>query len=300
MSSLISGLTVLSSVGVDLHKRLLKSVGLTKSLLKSSDAPSIRPYEIFRPNPRWSRLESSDLKILGVPGFRNIAEHIVHFEIPSDILQTFHAHNSVQFPSSKEESMRMDEIFNAETLPLINTFVGNAVAFFPDDYKAVIAKSRLGEESTVYDKRYASYMGLHVDNWCEPKIDLMRRNKSAVRIFVNLGTEARDLNFINLTLAQILEIMQSHEKIEAFRSANNPIQLCHAFMENFPEYPVVQLEVYPGEGCVVPVCNIIHDGYTLYKSEPDVNLTLTSQGFCLRESFLASFISKDTLSSCCL
>lgn len=101
--------------------------------------------------------------------------------------------------------------------------------------------------------------GLHVDNG--EGASLIDRKTANNRLMVNLGEESRYFLFINLPLQTIYEIA-FNSKVNQHESSLGTSRIGLLFMERFPNYPVVRLEVKPGEAYIAPTANIIHDGST--------------------------------------
>ena len=49
--------------------------------------------------------------------------------------------------------------------------------------------------------------------------------------------------------------------------------LGQAFMQRYPDYPVIKVRVAPGEAYIAPTENMIHDASTVAKRVPDLHLT---------------------------
>jgi hypothetical protein len=79
---------------------------------------------------------------------------------------------------------------------------------------------------------------------------------------INLGDEASAVVFLNLGPAQF------HE------SAEPPPARARAFLTTYPDYPLVQLALQPGEGFWLPHGPLILDGDTRGRTEIDVRLEI--------------------------
>jgi radical SAM protein with 4Fe4S-binding SPASM domain len=112
-------------------------------------------------------------------------------------------------------------------------------------------------------------VGLHVDS--RPESAPRARVQAPNRINVNLSREPRRLIFLNLSLQQIIARLPADV---VNNPANNPTDLARAFMRSFPRYPVLSLEIQPGEGYIAPTENMIHDGYTGQMASPDATLSV--------------------------
>src|SRR5205807_3464882 len=118
------------------------------------------------------------------------------------------------------------------------------------------------------DKFDARRIGLHLDGWSELPAD--QRSDAPNRLCVNLGDEARRLLFINLPLRQLMaHLMAAGSNLQG----SGPTDIGRLFMRTFPSYPVVSVEVHPGEAYIAPTEDVIHDGASDRMKAADVTLT---------------------------
>jgi hypothetical protein len=112
--------------------------------------------------------------------------------------------------------------------------------------------------TTVDDERV--YIGLHVDNWYQQ--DLLSRADSPNRICINVSEEARYLLLMNVPLRMMFTMLAGEEDEVRLHPgiAGTPLGL--AFMQTFPDYPVLKLRIEPGEAYLAPTENLVHDGCT--------------------------------------
>lgn len=132
-----------------------------------------------------------------------------------------------------------------------------------------IVARKPGFLTTTFNYTAGKFIGLHLDNFF--KRDLVDRPSSPNRICINLGSEPRFLIFVNLTLHKCHELLNAAGLRE--NCMNDPRRgLPELFMKRFPEYPVVQLRIDPGEAYIAPTENLIHDSTTLGLKSMDVSL----------------------------
>jgi hypothetical protein len=86
---------------------------------------------------------------------------------------------------------------------------------------------------------------------------------------INLGDEPTALLFINLVVRDLLAGVTTHQ--QPF-SPGTVGTLAERFLAVHPDYPVVRLEIAPGEGFRFPNTGLLVDACTLDKHEPDVLL----------------------------
>lgn len=125
-----------------------------------------------------------------------------------------------------------------------------------------------GLHTTTLDPADNQRQGLHVDSWSEN--GLLERSTAPNRICVNLGSAPRRLLIVDLGLDQISGLM-------AGAPINNPTDIARAFLALHPTYPVLAVEVMPGEAYIAATENLVHDGNSIGTSAPDVTLTLLGE-----------------------
>jgi hypothetical protein len=86
------------------------------------------------------------------------------------------------------------------------------------------------------------------------------------RISINIGREDRYFLFINLSIQDLIELLEP----DPSRTAD---ELVLQFFASYPDYPVVRIRLRPGEAYIAPTENIIHDGMGS-KTSPDMHLTI--------------------------
>jgi hypothetical protein len=124
--------------------------------------------------------------------------------------------------------------------------------------KPLVRTNRPGLLTTTVDDD-GIHIGLHVDNWY--RYTLEGRDASPNRICVNIGEEARHLLLVNLSMRKMFMMLQEAGTRE-IRSGMVGTPLGLAFMEIFPDYPVLKLRIEPGEGYLAPTENLVHDAST--------------------------------------
>jgi SAM-dependent methyltransferase len=135
--------------------------------------------------------------------------------------------------------------------------------------KVGIVARKPGLLTTTFNYNAGKFIGLHLDNFF--RRDLEDRPSSPNRICINVGSEPRFLIFINLTLRKCHELLNAAGFQED--CMNDPGRgLPELFMKRFPEYPVVQLRIDPGEAYIAPTENLIHDSTTVGLKSIDVSL----------------------------
>jgi hypothetical protein len=113
------------------------------------------------------------------------------------------------------------------------------------------------------DRSSGLQIGMHIDSW--DKIEVGEREAATNRICLNLGREDRFFLFMNLPIREIAR--DRDPKLPAK-------EVVRQFIVDNPTYPVIRLRLAPGEAYLAPTENVIHDGSSLGKAYPDIQLTV--------------------------
>jgi hypothetical protein len=126
-----------------------------------------------------------------------------------------------------------------------------------------------GLQTVTIEPKTNQFIGLHVDSW--DGFGLTDRDRASNRISVNVGTTPRYFLFVNQTLTTIATAL---DRSGAAIQSLTPTEVGRTFMRRFPEYPVVRLQVNPGEAYIAPTENVIHDGSTAESGGTTKHVTL--------------------------
>lgn len=129
-------------------------------------------------------------------------------------------------------------------------------------------------ETIAYDERTDEYFGLHFDSSVGNK--LFERKNNPNRLSINIGNEPRYLIFLNIDMDQMFDMVC--EKNKDFINKKNQLSepaLVSTFFELYPDFPVYRLKQYPYEAYIAPTDNIVHDGSTVGKNQPDMTMVFT-------------------------
>jgi hypothetical protein len=97
-------------------------------------------------------------------------------------------------------------------------------------------------------------VGLHFDRWDMCPFDDLANSTN--RVAMNLGPTDRYFIFVNQTAAGMYAML-SDIGVQVPRDV---APIGKAFMQAFPDYPVIRVRLQPGEAYVAPTENILHDG----------------------------------------
>jgi hypothetical protein len=121
--------------------------------------------------------------------------------------------------------------------------------------------------------------GLHVDNWGGSVWLQRQRTYQGSRFVLNLGTETRHFIYVNLKLTTMLHLLEQRAP-EAITSLLGQPQYtavgltASAFLENFPDYPVLRIALPSGHGYVANSCELAHDGFIPGLAGDDIALLI--------------------------
>ena len=111
-----------------------------------------------------------------------------------------------------------------------------------------------------------AFLGLHFDIFGE--FSISQTHKAENRIVINLGRDNRYLLYVNLPIEQVNQYVYPASRLG---STVLDLELANSFFERYPDYPVVRVEVRPGEAYIAPASCVIHDGSCEGSSYPDVS-----------------------------
>ena len=255
------------AAAADLSHRLRISSGTERLAVEGQQGTK---YEkgIFVPREDWRALSGEELALLEGRGTCELAEDIRVFAIPAWLLQFFWDLEPARLVAGPEFSAKVeDRLFNA----FCEEADAALAALGIPSHKLNVRFQKARARSTTFDPEFGTFVGLHVDNFERRPIDL--RDRSFPRLVINLSLQPRSFVFVNLPLIELLEPSGIPHGPEAYRRFSWAYPLAHAFMAARPDYPVLRLELRPGEGYCAPTQNLVHDGYTREGDGTDVVLS---------------------------
>jgi len=86
-----------------------------------------------------------------------------------------------------------------------------------------------------------------------------RRDRAINRVSINIGRNVRFFLFLPISIVEIAKIMS--DALACGRvQVPDYTGLGRAFMERFPDFPVVRCRLAPNEAYIAPTENLVHDG----------------------------------------
>lgn len=229
--------------------------------------------EAFIPKEPWLNLNLNQKQtLLDLPTFNdyNKREIVSVIKIPQKYLDPFYSlgTNSIEKPQELATILSHSKYKDAtyEINQYLYQYLDNTVNVKPLE----LTYRKANILTVTRDDTRKCYLGLHLDNW--DKLPLSDRTKSRKRVCINLGKDDRFLLFINLSLQKMLSILQAGDY--QFNLTDHLRTIGYSFMKTYPDYPVVKLQIKPGEAYIAPTENLFHDGCTIGQKHIDIHLTV--------------------------
>ncbi|WAT17711.1 GRRM system radical SAM/SPASM domain protein [Aurantiacibacter sp. MUD11] len=201
-------------------------------------------------------------------------------QLPEELQQQFALLNRDHSNSSSgdaEDKVKLDQFAK----DLIKAFGGGDT----DKSRVLGIVAQPGQKMTsTIERESGKLLGLHVDSWVSDNVS--GRSRSQNRIAVNLGEKPRHLLMLDLGVEQLVSLMKEHENDEI--ELENPTTIARRFMERHPSYPVLRLEIRPGEAYIAATENIVHDAASM---ETDFDAALHILGEFPRSKALKQVLS---------
>ncbi len=265
MYQLIEGVKIFPSYNnIILSERVLLSSG-TEEASVSTDRCST-PYcrDAIIPRLPWRKLTELEQQILFSSQLDNSSNlYVSVFSIPQNILGHFNEISSVK--NQKNLNYYLQTYRVKKGISLIKDHIETFRLQSADLTKYGIGWNAPNQMTVTVGNRDCR-VGLHIDN---------PRGSSLHRILINLGSEPRYFLFINLSIQQLYRLVVKVDG-NLVSETSGSSRICRAFMQRFPNYPVVKLKVEPGEAYIAPTEHITHDGCTEGTNSLDVFFTLRS------------------------
>src|SRR6266498_18647 len=256
------GIKIVSDIPVSVlsKERLFKSRGTKCANEKTENGMYAK--ESFIPLTPWEPLNNKDVNIL-VDGEIDweINNWIGIVVVPEVILDTFNPLREL-IKYEKDMDLIKYKIKNHYS-SLVNDVLQHLMRYTdrgPSDIHSAIVHPSTPDLLATTKDQDGNLIGMHIDSWYKNTIS--ERDHAPNRMSINIGLEPRYLLFINQPLMNINRLL-AQEFPDDERRNGVGVGLRTSFMENYPGYPVIRLEIRPGEAYIAPTENIIHDGCTM-------------------------------------
>lgn len=238
------------------------------------------------PSPDWKSADSQSTDKLVELNGRNIIiakldSSIVdqaHEEI-TKILRKDPNYETLQRLINVSVKSLIAESIKAEVEKLVNASVDTESTVIAVNYNHLYPEASLVEKSsTTHDpKTQCGLRGLHVDNWNEPPLLPIDRQKASYKLLYNLGVENRDFVFSGLPIDIMASksdsiASSSKEFLDFVNTAYFASPLVESYLHSHELIKLTRISYEPGSCLIAPVQNLIHDGYLNSLSTADICL----------------------------
>ncbi|MBL7729063.1 MAG: hypothetical protein JNM68_15310 [Dinghuibacter sp.] len=136
-----------------------------------------------------------------------------------------------------------------------------------------ITRAMPGRETTTcfYINDRFVYVGLHIDQ--SRKFTPYTALKSGNRISINLGSETRYLEYINLTMIQAVQMIKERSGL-TYNDINSD-NISTLFFKYCSDYPAIKISLEPYQFYIAPTDNFFHDATTRFNTKLDVTIVYT-------------------------
>ncbi len=243
---------------------------------------------VFTPKEDWRSLTTEELSaLIGVTDSGDLASTVQLFEIGDELRRAglLCTEAYLQSPSAEDKQKGFVPISETAARGFFDSFndwvTENIYALSEEHSHQIVIAARLpGHLSST------GWGGLHVDIWGPSIQTQMLPGYMGSRLVVNLGDEKRQFIFTNVRLASMvrrhMEIFEA-EHIKPLKDKLISGELSQrfigdAFLEMYPDYPVISVILEPGQGYSAPTTSCLHDGYLTGMHGPDVALRTAHSG----------------------
>jgi|JI9StandDraft_1071089.scaffolds.fasta_scaffold02364_7 hypothetical protein len=263
MYQLIEGLKIVPSYAhINWEDRVLLSSGTEQASVSTDRASTPYCRDAIVPQLPWRKLTDVEQQILFSSQLENSSNlYVTILSIPPKILGHLNELSNVKEHRTLDDILQKDQV--KKGISLIQEHIETFRLQSADLTKYGIGWNAPNQMTVTVGNRDCR-VGLHIDN---------PRGSSLHRILINLGSEPHYFLFINLSIQQLYSLVF---KIDGnlVSETSGSSRIGRAFMQRFPNYPVVKLRVEPGEAYIAPTEHITHDGCTEGTNSLDVFFTM--------------------------
>lgn len=234
--------------------------------------------QVFSPKLPWKKLDTALAKNIVSIDFDcfNPYTSIGICEIPNNLLVEM---QKILLPYKDKVPALVEANIAALEEKVFETFKHCTYFDATKDFRLAFYEAGLRTASRNEFYKDYPFTGLHID--CLDRLHDRTAIQPRNRFCINIGTESRYFMFIDVPLKNILQ-MVNVEEITASSTLNKlTSNIGKAFMNSFPNYPVVKIELKPGQAYIAPAEAIIHDASTMDKSVNDFFLMSGLSDFML-------------------
>ncbi|MBE9465518.1 hypothetical protein ACFP1I_22205 [Dyadobacter subterraneus] len=123
--------------------------------------------------------------------------------------------------------------------------------------------------------------GLHIDNWQIPRFCVSKRHLAGVKLGLNIGLQKRDVMFIDSSVSLMAQVLQNagDKQVKSFLHGDFATPIGEMFMLYNPLIPVYKFTLAPNSYYIMPVQNMVHDGFPFLQNYTDYNFMMSFTHF---------------------
>ncbi len=242
----------------------------------------------YPPKEDWRQLTHDEMsKLTGITDGNDLPATIQLFQIPDELhlmgLRSIEPY--LEEPSAEDKEKGYVAIPEAATRDFFEEFkqwtCRNIYVLTKEHRHQIGVAARLpGNLSST------GWEGLHIDIWGPSIQRQISGGYMGSRLVINLGKEDRHFIFNNLRLASMVrrypEILDAGHirpfKEKLLAGDLKQIFVGHAFLERYPNYPIISVTLAPGQGYSAPTTSCLHDGYLEGIRGSDISLRTGHSG----------------------
>lgn len=256
MKELVQGIKIVDLTNGE--QPLSNRLRLSNGVKDANNLPGELPYcsHAIIPNKPWRELSESELDILSSEKFpEELGLWVSIITVPRSLMERF---TTLKVCSDTEEVGSWFKTENGKkAVDLLLKFSSKLDISLAKPRRYGVGWNAPNQRTVTITG--ACLEGLHVDDG--DGTPLLARKRAKNRLMVNLGEEPRYFLFVNLPLQIVYEGVFG-STVNTHESNPGMSRLGLLFMQKFSGYPIVRLQIKPGEAYIAPTANLIHDGST--------------------------------------
>ena len=267
---LIEGVKLDIRKSIDKQSVMINNGAIKEINIENNDVEYLE--NSFTPIDKWIELDEYNKRIL----FDNAKNQesfnkIVIDEIPENIkeilikLKINESNDRDEVFSKFAENPELTLDFENKTTAFLNNFAKSNNSF--ELYKILVLYPNRKTTALLNFNDKTKFLGLHFDSCTTFEIETANESKN--RFCINMGSEDRELYFVNLSLVQIKQLILEANSRENITLKN----LTLLFFKYYFNYPITKVKIKPFQFYIAPTDNCIHEGTTFRKNKIDISIT---------------------------
>lgn len=236
---------------------------------------------VFQPKKNISNTSVSyEVTVSKTDGSNN---YVLIDKFDNHLLELVHTHLINEDCST---DVNMDDFLNYQIVPKVRDFFVKLLSNYCDfkNYPAVgIQWTKVNNYSSTFDKTQNRFRGLHIDSWGVSNMRIHERANAGMRACFNVGTSSRKISIVPTSLSMMANEINKNAGKELDFFEMPAAYVAEKYMSLNKELEVIQIDLPPGYFAIIPVQNIIHDGFLGEMKVDDLNLMICSDCMSIRE-----------------